>query len=319
MPLPPFIRDRLSLPAICAPMFLVSGPALVIEACKAGIIGGLPAANARDPDGFAAWMDEIALALARAEQDQPGRKVAPLAVNLSIMKTAADVFEANLATCKRHLVPLVITAVGDPTEAIKRVHDYGGLVFHDVTTMRHAEKAIAAGVDGLTVIGWGGGGHSGRLNHFAFVEMVRAIFNGTIVLAGSVSTGRAIRAAEVLGADLAYLGTRFIATRESLAPEPYKQMLVADGPDDLIYTPAVTGVPANFLKNSLRGVGLDPDQLPPPKGVFQPDLPRNLKGWRDIWSAGQGIGLIDNIPTVAQLVEQLKREYADARNVPSHV
>jgi len=316
MSLPASIRDRLVLPAICAPMFLVSGPRLVIEACKAGVIGGLPAANARDPEGFAAWMNQIARELGQAAEADPKRRIAPLAVNLSLLKTRQDVFEANLAICKRHRVSLVITAVGDPTEAIKRVHDYGGLVFHDVTTMRHAEKAIAAGVDGLTVIGWGGGGHSGTLNHFAFVEMVRAIFDGTIVLAGSVSTGRAIRAAEVLGADLAYLGTRFIATRESMAPESYKQFMVADGPDDVVYTPAVTGVPANFLKNSIRRVGLDPDRLPQPKGVFQPDLPGDLRAWRDIWSAGQGIGLIDDIPTVAELVQRLKQEYEAARALP---
>jgi nitronate monooxygenase len=207
--------------------------------------------------------------------------------------------------------------MGNPLEAVKRVHDWGGLLFHDVTTLAHAEKAIRAGIDGLTCIGAGGGGHSGTVSHLALIPKVRRMFDGVIIMAGAVTDGAAIRAAEILGADLSYLGTRFIATQESAAPQEYKELLVSQTASGLLYTPRVTGIPANWLKESLRRKGLDPDDLPIPKGHGRYDhLPREARPWRTVWSAGQGVELIDDIPTVSELVRRLRQEYVAACATP---
>jgi nitronate monooxygenase len=318
MGLDPALRAKLTLPAICAPMYRVTGPDLVREACKAGLIGGLPRQNARDFETFVAWLTDIRRDLDRHAADNPGARIGPIAVNLSRMPE--DLFKLHADACRAAGVEIIISAMGDPTELIKRVHGFGGKVFHDVTNIRFAEKAIAAGADGLTAIGSGGGGHSGTISHLALVPRIRAMFDGTIVLAGAVSTGAVVRAAEILGADLAYLGTRFIATRESNAPQDYKEMLVSQKAIDLIYTRDVAGGAANWLKESLRRVGLDPDNLPKaaPEGGHG-HLPEGLKPWFNIFSAGQGIELIDDIPSVAELVRRLRAEYVAACEVPSMV
>jgi nitronate monooxygenase len=315
MSLDPNLRARLVLPAVCAPMYRVSNPALVREACKGGLIGGLPRQNVRDLEAFDAWLAEIRGALDVHAADHPGARIGPVAVNLSRLPDAE--LTEHLAVCGRHGVEIIISAMGDPSELIRRVHDWGGKVFHDVTTVRFAEKAIAAGADGLTCIGAGGGGHSGLISLLALVPRVRAMFDGTIVMAGCVSTGAAIRAAEVLGADLAYLGTRFIATQESNASPEYKAMLVSESARDLIFTPKVAGVAANWLKASLQRVGLDPDNLPRPgPHGGRAHLPEGARPWANIWSAGQGIELISDIPPVAELIRRLRHEYVAACAIP---
>lgn len=316
MSLDPALRAQLRLPAVCAPMFLVSGPDLVREACLAGLMGGLPRQNARSLEQFTQWLSDIRAALDEASAADPAARIGPLAVNLAT-RLPADELTANLDVCRRFGVDIIISAVGNPTELVKRVHDRGGRVFHDVTSLRFAEKAIAAGADGLTCIGAGGGGHSGTVSHLALIPRVRAIFDGTIVLAGAVSTGAAIRAAELLGADLAYLGTRFIATQESMAAAEYKQLLVSQSSAGLRYTAGVSGVAANWLTESMRRLGLDPDNLPAPAGPMRHDhLPAGVRPWKNLWSAGQGIDLIADIPSVAELVLRLRREYVAACSAP---
>jgi nitronate monooxygenase len=312
------VRSCLTLPAICAPMFLVTGPALVREACKAGVIGGLPRQNARSLEVFESWLAEITEALAAHQRGQPNARIAPIAVNFPTRMPPQDL-AANLAVCAKYGVEIIITVGGDPTEIVRRVHDFGGKVFHDVTSLRFAEKAIAAGADGLTCIGAGGGGHSGTISHLAMIPRIRAIYDGTIVMAGAVSSGAVIRAAEMLGADLAYLGTRFIATRESDAPEAYKQLLVSQTSADLMYTGDIAGVPANWMVESIRRVGLDPDDLPKPlgRGMRHDHLPESVVPWKNLWSAGQGVDLIEDIPTVAELVRRLRSEYVAACEAPS--
>lgn len=319
MALDPKLRQSLSLPAVCAPMFLVSGPDLVREACKAGVIGALPRQNARSFDEFADWLHTISAELREHAAQAPG-PVGPLAVNLSA-KTPEDQIGSHLDLCAEQNVDIVITVGGNPKIIVQQAHDRGIKVFHDIISIPFAERAIAAGVDGLICIGAGGGGHSGTISHLALIRKVRSIFNGTIVMAGAISDGATIRAAEVLGADLAYLGTRFIATRESLAPDEYKRMIVSQTSADLIYTEKVAGVAANWLAASLRAAGLNPDALPEPngKGMRHDHLPESAKPWKNLWSAGQGIDLIDEIPTVADLVVKLKREYAEACQIPAMV
>lgn len=316
MSLDPALRARLRLPAVCAPMFLVTGPDLVREACRAGLIGGLPRQNARTLEQFTQWLADIRAALDDDAGRDPGARIGPVAVNLAT-RLPADVLAANLEVCRRYGVDIIISAAGNPAELIKRVHDWGGTVFHDVTSLRFAEKAIAAGTDGLTCIGAGGGGHSGTVSHLSLIPKVRAVFDGTIVLAGAVSSGAAIRAAEMLGADLAYLGTRFAATRESMAPPAYKDLLVSQTSAGLRYTGDVVGVPANWMAQSMRDIGLDPDNLPAPSGPMRHDhLPEGVRPWKNLWSAGQGIDLISDIPPVAELVRRLRQEYVDACAVP---
>jgi len=316
MALDPALRARLTLPAICAPMFLVTGPDLVREACKAGVIGGLPRQNARDFETFSAWLDQIGADLDAHEQ-ATGRKAAPIAVNLPT-RFPDDELKAHFDLFARHGVTMLITVGGDPTAMARRAHDAGLQVLHDVTSIRFAEKAIAAGVDGLICIGAGGGGHSGTISHLSLIRQIRAIFDGIIVLAGAVSDGATIRAAEILGADLAYLGTRFIATRESDAPAAYKDLLVSQTSSGLMYTGKVAGVPANWLTQSLRLAGLDPEDLPEPlgRGMRHDHLPEGAQPWKTLWSAGQGIDLIDDIPAVAELVTRLRTEYAAACRIP---
>jgi nitronate monooxygenase len=295
-------------------MYRVSSPALVREACKGGLVGALPRQNARDLATFDAWLAEIDEALRVYGSEKPLARIGPVAVNLS--RLPEDQMAEHLAVCRKHGVEIIISAMGDPTELIRRVHDWGGKVFHDVTTIRFAEKAIAAGADGLTCVGSGGGGHSGQISHLAFIPRVRAMFDGTIVMAGCVSTGAAIRAAEILGADLAYLGTRFIATEESNAAPEYKAMLVSETARDLTFTPKIAGTAANWLKASLVRVGIDPDKLPAAGPDGRRQLPEGARPWATIWSAGQGIELIDDIPPAAELITRLRHEYVEACQVP---
>jgi nitronate monooxygenase len=314
MALPDSLKRGLTLPAICAPMSFVSGPELAREACKAGIIGAFPRHNAASTEEFEQWLDDIRRDLDAFEAQ--GGVAAPLAVNATLVSD--DDAKRFFTACRRAKVGLVISAYGDPTETIKRVHDWGGLVFHDVTSIRFAEKALRAGADGLTAIGAGGGGHSGTVSHLVLIPRLRRMFDGPIVMAGAVATGAAIRAGEILGADLAYLGTRFIASRESRAQDAYKELIVRNGAADLMYTPNPTGVAANWMKESLRRVGIDPDNLPErvaARGTAH--LPAGIRSWRDFWSAGQGMELIDDIPTVAEICARLRREYRDACETPS--
>ncbi|HEX7858130.1 MAG TPA: nitronate monooxygenase [Sphingobium sp.] len=309
------IRDRLTLPAFAAPMFLCSGVDLAIACCKAGIIGSLTRNHCRDLAELEAQLKAVSQALATHAEVTPGAKIGPLAVNISPTFSREE-FREHLETCRRYGVRIIVTSVGDPTQNAPLVQDYGLLHFHDATTIRFAEKAAAAGVDGIVCIGAGGGGHAGTISHLAFIPQVRAMFDGTVVMAGAVSSGAVIRAAEILGADLAYMGTRFIATKEAGAPDAYKAMLVEGGVTDVLYTKGVNGLPASWLKASLRAIGLDPDNLLIPEGRGTGHLPEGKTPWRDIWSGGQGIGLIDDIPSVADLVDRLRREYVAACAVP---
>jgi len=315
MALPRDVRDCLTLPAVAAPMFLCSGVALAIEVCKAGLVGSLTRNHCRDLEELEAQLAAVSAALARLRDADPAARIGPLAVNISPTFGDAEM-RAHLAVCRRHGVRMIITSVGDPTRNAPIIQDAGLLHFHDATSLRFAEKAVAARVDGIIAIGAGGGGHAGSISHLALIPQIRAMFDGTVVLAGAVSTGAAIRAAEILGADLAYLGTRFIATREAAAPEAYKAMIVAGSAPDVIYTSGINGLPASWLKASIRRVGIDPDDLPHLEKRGTEHLPAGIKPWRDIWSAGQGIGLISDVPPVAELVARLQAEYVAACRVP---
>jgi nitronate monooxygenase len=315
MPLPADLRAGLTLPAFAAPMFLVSGTDLAIACCQAGIVGSLTRNHCRDLAELEQQLRTVREALDRFADSHPDKVVGPLCVNIS-PTFGQDEFREHLAVCKRYGARIVVTSVGDPTLNAPLVQEYGLLHFHAATTLRFAEKAAAAGADGIVCIGAGGGGHAGTISHLAFIPQVRAMFEGIVVLAGAVSTGAVIRAAEVLGADLAYVGTRMIATRESAAPASYKAMLVEGGVTDVIYTKGVNGLPASWLKASLREAGLDPDNLFIPEGRSTEHLPEDKTPWRDIWSGGQGIGLIHDLPPVADLVRRLQEEYLVACAAP---
>lgn len=317
MTVPPDLGRSIRLPAVCAPMIGVSSPALVTAACKAGIMAGLPRHNAASLEQFEAWLRGIRLALDRYRDEAPGARVGPLAVNLS-GATPPDEIKRELALCRRYGVDIVISARGDPTELAKQVHDGGGRIFHDVTSHRFAEKAIEARVDGITCIAAGGGGHAGIISPFALVPQIRDVFDGTILLGGAISTGGGIRAAEALGADLAYLGTRFIATTEANADERYKAMIVDGRADDVIFSTAINGVGANWLAASLRDAGLAPASLPrsPGRGDYS-HLPPDKRPWRDLWSAGHGIASITAIESVAKAVDRLVAEYEAACALPA--
>lgn len=308
MTLPPSFVGRLALPVVAAPMFLISCPDLVVECCRAGVVGTFPALNRRTTEGYAEWLAEIGERLRAAEQVEAARP-APFGVNLVVNRSnarlAADL-EATLAA----KVPLVVTSLGLDRELIRAVHASGGLVFHDVTTLAHARKAAEAGVDGLIVVCHGAGGHAGQLNPLVALAEIRRFFDGTLLLAGAVTTGAQVAAARLMGADMAYVGTRFMATRESLAPPELEGMLIASGPDDIVLTPAISGVPGNFLRPSIRAAGRDPDDLSPPART---DFGTGeAKAWKDIWAAGQGVGGIDDIPGAGDLCGRLAREYREA-------
>lgn len=308
------ILNRLRIPVIGAPMFLVSGPGLVIEQCKAGILGAFPALNARPQELLDTWLTQIEDALATHRLAHPDATVAPYAVNL-IVNPANKRLDADLEVCVRHKVPVVITSLGAPTALAKRVHEYGGVVFHDVIRVRYAEKALEAGVDGLILVCAGAGGHAGRISPFALTSEVRRIYDGPLVLAGSITDGAGVLAARAMGCDAAYLGTRFIATRESLAAEHYKQMIVDCTAEDVVYTPYFSGVHGSYLKPSIRNAGLDPDHLPaePPEGLKYRSRDERPKTWKEIFGAGQGVGNIDAVLPAGELVERMVREFEAAK------
>ncbi len=311
MALPEMFRGRLKLPVAGAPMFIVSQPELVMAQCRAGIVGSFPTLNARKLEDLESWIVQCTTASA-----EPG--AAPFGANLIVHKSNPRLAEDTEMVIK-HRVPFVITSVGDPTEVAKRVHAYGGIVFHDVISLRHARKAISCGVDGLILVCAGAGGHAGTLSPFAFVSEVRSIYDGAISLAGAISTGAHVRAAVAMGADMASMGTRFIATKEAHAAEGYKQMIVESSAADIIYTPYFSGVNGSFLKGSVEAAGLDPAQvLGKREGAslaLGPEESHGPKAWKDIWSAGQGSGAIHDVPPVAELVTRLRAEYDAAGKI----
>jgi nitronate monooxygenase len=310
------LRQSLVLPVIGAPMFIVSGPELVIEQCKAGIVGSFPALNARPKETLDEWLCQIEEALAKARDLEPGRKIAPYAVN-QIVHTSNDRLEHDLEVCIRHKVPIIITSLRAPDDVVSHVHAYGGVVFHDVINVRHAQKALEAGVDGLILVCTGAGGHAGMLSPFALVPEVRRFFSGPIILSGAIAGGASILAAQALGADFAYMGTRFIATQEARAPEEYKGAIVESAAGDIVYTSLFTGVLGNYLKKSIVNAGLDPQALPEADKTtmnFGSGGGAKAKAWRDIWGAGQGVGQVDDVPSVANLVGRLEQEYHSARS-----
>jgi nitronate monooxygenase len=308
------VLKNLRVPVVGAPMFLVSGPELVIEQCKAGIIGAFPALNARPQELLGTWLTQVENALAKHGRENPATLVAPYAVNL-IVNPANKRLEHDAELCIKHRVPIIITSLSAPTDVVKRVHEYGGVVFHDVIKVRHAEKALEAGVDGIILVCAGAGGHAGRINPFALVNEVRRMFSGPLILAGSITNGAGVLAAQAMGCDAAYMGTRFIATKESLAPDGYKQMLVESNAEDIVYTPFFSGVAGSYLKPSIRAAGLDPDDLPVQSGEKLKYTSRDErpKTWKDIWGAGQGVGDIDSILPAGALVDKILQEYDAAR------
>ncbi len=312
MSLPASLADSLSLPVIGSPMFIVSGPELVIAQCLGGIVGSFPALNARPAEQLDLWLTRIKTELAAAKAADPARRIAPFAVN-QIVHASNDRLAHDMEVCVRHQVPIIITSLRAPDEVVRATHSYGGLVFHDVTTIRHAQKALEAGVDGLILVCAGAGGHAGTLSPFALVGEVRRFFDGPIILSGAIATGDAILATQAMGADLAYIGTRFIATQEANAAEGYKEMIVGSSAADIVYTPYFTGVPGNYLKPSIAAQGLDPDDLPHADKTKMSFGSGTAKAWRDIWGSGQGVGLIDDAPPAAEVIERLKSEYQQAR------
>lgn len=308
------LKNCMRLPVIGAPMFIVSNPELVVAQCTSGIIGSFPALNARPAELLEEWIAGIQNALEQARPADPRARVAPFAVN-QIIHQSNDRLERDLEVCIRRRVPIVITSLRAPHDVVKKVHQYGGAVFHDVISIRHAEKALEAGVDGLVLVCAGAGGHAGTLSPFALVREVRRFFDGPIALSGAITDGAGVLAAEALGADFAYIGTRFIATREARASDAYKQMIVDSRAADIVYTPCFSGVHGNYLRKSIVAAGLDPDNLPAAdksRMNFGANRERP-KAWKDIWGAGQGVGNIDDVPPAAELIQRLQREYLAAR------
>lgn len=305
--------DQLRLPVISAPMFLVSGPELVKNCCLNGIIGSFPAPNARPIEVLDEWMGQLNKELEAARANDPESKIAPWAMNM-VVHSSYSRLQDEIALIQKHQPALVITSLGSPRAVVEIVHAYGGLVFSDVSDMKFAKKAAEAGVDGLILVASGAGGHAGQINGFAFVDMVREFWDGIIVLAGSISTGKGILAAQAAGADLAYMGTRFIVAKESMAKDEYRQMLVEATQEDIILTDAFSGVNANMLIPSIKRAGLDPALLVKKEKVNFDHMQKetNTRAWRDIWSAGHGVGAITKIETVSEIVSQLEKEYREA-------
>ena len=316
MAIPKHIKDNISMPVIGAPLFLVSGPELVIAQCKAGIIGSFPALNARPQHVLDEWIVRIKTELAEYQEQNPDAKVAPFAVN-QICHGSNDRLMQDMETCVKHEVPIIITSLRPPSEVVEAAHSYGGLVFHDVISVRHAQKAAEQGVDGLILVCAGAGGHAGALSPFALLREVKQWFDGTVILSGSIGDGHSVASAIALGADFAYLGTRFIATEEANAEPEYKKMLEESAAKDIVYSSLFTGVLGNYLKPSIENAGMDPENLPDADKTsmnFGSGGNTDSKAWKDIWGSGQGIGGIQNSPTVSELVGRLKKEYEEAFN-----
>ena len=315
MPIPAVMQGHLSLPVVCSPLFIVSGPELVIAQCKSGMVGSFPALNARPEPVLEEWILRIKKELADHQAANPGAKVAPFAVN-QIAHHSNNRLMHDVDVCVKHKVPVIITSLRAPREVVDKIHSYGGIVLHDVINIRHAKKALEDGVDGLILVTAGAGGHAGALSPFALLREVRRFYNGTVVLAGSITDGASILAAQAMGADLAYIGTRFIATQEANADSRYKQMLLETSAKDIVYTNLFTGVLGNYLGPSIAAAGLDPENLPTAdksKMNFGSGGNMKQKAWRDIWSAGQGVGNIDDLPPVAELAKRMKQQYEAAK------
>ena len=311
----PAALQNLSLPVIGSPMFIASGPALVAAQCKAGIVGSFPALNARPAELLDTWLTDLQAELAAYQAEHPNAKVGPIAVN-QIVHQSNDRLAHDVAVCVKHRVPIIISSLrAPPPEMMDAIHGYGGIVLHDVISIRHAQKALEAGVDGLILVAAGAGGHAGPLSPFALVGEVRKFFKGPIALSGAIATGDAILAAQAMGADFAYIGSRWLATKEAHVDDAYRQAIVESTAADVVYTNLFTGVHGNYLKKSIVNAGLDPDNLP------EADKSKmnfgsggtGAKAWRDIWGAGQGVGLMDDVPSVAQMVDRLQTEYQAAR------
>lgn len=306
------LRAQTTLPLIVAPMFLISTPDMALEACRQGVIGSFPALNERTSAGFESWLVRMNGELEKMRQADPQAVIAPYAVNLIVHPTNTRL-EADLDLCVKHKVPVVITSLGAVPDVVKKVHSYGGIVLHDVTNVVHAKKAAQAGVDGLIAVCAGAGGHGGTLNPVVLTAEIRKFFPGILILAGGLSSGRDILAAQALGADFAYMGTRFINTKEAAADPGHKQMICDAVSADIVYTAGITGVPANFLRQSLEKAGLDVEKLRR-QGALDPSKLKSIDGekkaWKNIWSAGQGVGVIDDVPSLAGLVARMRQEYA---------
>ncbi|OZI24500.1 NAD(P)H-dependent flavin oxidoreductase [Bordetella genomosp. 7] len=308
-----FLRSCTRLPVIGAPMFLVSGPDLVIAQCAAGIVGTFPSLNARPQDALGDWLTRIEAGLAAHRREHPGALVAPYGVNLIVHPSNAR-WQGDLQICVDHKVPLIVTSLHAPDAVVQAVRPYGGLVFHDVTTVRHARRALDAGVDGLILVAAGAGGHAGVLNPMALVNEIRSFYDGPLALSGCISHGKDVLAALAMGCDFAYMGTRFIATQESLASDRYREMVLQAGVDDVLYTPFFSGVPANYLIPSIAAAGLDPDNVRTRQNdTVDLDKRNRPKAWKDIWSAGQGVGAVQEILSTRALVDQLAGEFNEAR------
>ena len=315
MPIPSHIKDNLSIPVIGSPLFIISGPELVIAQCKAGIIGSFPALNARPQHVLEEWIVRIKTELAKYKAENPDAKVAPFAVN-QICHGSNDRLAEDMATCVKHEVPIIITSLRPPAELVEAAHSYGGLVYHDVINVRHAKKAVEQGVDGLILVCAGAGGHAGALSPFALLREVKEWFDGTVILSGAIGDGHAVAASLALGADFAYMGTRFIATQEANADPEYKKMLEESAADDIVYSSLFTGVHGNYLKPSISNAGMDPENLPSADKSsmnFGSGGNTKSKAWKDIWGSGQGIGRIYDSPPVSDLVDRIKTEYEQAK------
>lgn len=310
----PAVLQNLSLPVIGSPLFIASGPSLVIEQCKAGIVGSFPALNARPAEMLTQWLDQIQQALNEHRAAHPDAVIGPIAVN-QIVHQSNDRLAHDVEVCVQHQIPIIISSLrAPPKEMLDAIHSYGGIVLHDVISIRHAQKALEAGVDGLILVAAGAGGHAGGLSPFALVGEVRKFFDGPIALSGSIASGDAILSAQAMGADFAYIGSRWLATQEANTSEDYRQAIVESAAADIVYTNLFTGVPGNYLKKSIVNAGLDPENLPEAdKSKMNFSTSGGAKAWRDIWGAGQGVGLMNDVPTVAEVVVRLRREYEAAR------
>ena len=314
MPIPDILTGKLRIPVVAAPLFIISHPPLVLAQCKAGVVGSFPALNARPESQLDEWLAEITETLRAHDAAQANRRAAPFAVNQIVHRTNKRL-EHDLGLCVKYKVPIVISSLGAVPEVNAAVHSYGGIVLHDIINNRHAHSAINKGADGLIAVAAGAGGHAGTLSPFALVQEIRAWFDGPLLLSGAIANGRSILAAKAMGADLAYIGSPFIATTEARAVEAYKQMIVDSSAADIVYSSHFTGIAGNYLKPSIVRAGLDPDHLPeadPSRMDFEKAQQEGAKAWKDIWGCGQGIGAVHEIVPAAALVERLEREYRDA-------
>ena len=312
--LPPILKDKLRLPVVASPLFIISHPALTLAQCKAGVVGAFPALNARPESQLDEWLAMITEELAAHDAANPDRPAAPFAVN-QIVHTSNKRLEHDLMMCVKYKVPIVISSLGAVPEVNAAVHSYGGIVLHDVINNRHANSAIRKGADGLIAVATGAGGHAGTLSPFALVQEIREWFDGPLLLAGAIGTGGGILAAEAMGADMAYIGTPFIATEEARAADAYKQMIAGSKAADIVYSNYFTGIHGNYLKGSILASGMDPENLPvadPSKMDFE-KATTGAKAWKDIWGAGQGVGSVKEVVPVAQLVDRLEQEYIAER------